>query len=46
MELPLGRYGDETWVSVLKDKASQEITKKKDGYDAKLAALMEKMKAV
>jgi hypothetical protein len=29
----------------VKDKTAQEIIKKKDGYDAKLASLMDKMKA-
>jgi hypothetical protein len=51
MDLYKWAYGwagtvDLTLVPVVKDKAMQEIIKKKDGYDAKLAALMEKMKAV
>jgi hypothetical protein len=37
---------DLTFVPVVKDKTAQEeIVKKKDGYDAKLASLKEKMKA-
>jgi hypothetical protein len=36
---------DLTWVPVVKDKTAQEIIKKKDGYDARLASLMDKMKA-
>ena len=35
---------DITWVPVVKDKTMQAIIKKKDGYDAKLASVMEKMK--
>jgi hypothetical protein len=37
---------DLKWVPVVKDKTAQEIIKKKDGYDAKLASLMETMKVV
>jgi hypothetical protein len=37
---------DLKWVPVVKDKTGQEIIKKKDGYDAKLASLMERMKVV
>jgi hypothetical protein len=37
---------DVTWVPVVNDKTFQEITKRKDGYDAKLASVMEKMKVV
>jgi hypothetical protein len=33
-------------VPVVKDKTAQEIIKKKDGYDAKLASLLERMKVV
>jgi hypothetical protein len=36
---------DLVWVPVVKDKTMQEIVRKKDGYDAKLASVMEKMKA-
>jgi hypothetical protein len=36
---------DLTWVPVVKDKTAQEIIKKKDGYDARLASMMDKMKA-
>jgi hypothetical protein len=36
---------DLTWVPVVKDKTAQEIIKKKEGYDAKLASLMNTMKA-
>jgi hypothetical protein len=36
---------DITWVPVVKDRTMQEIIKKKDGYDAKLASVMRKMKA-
>jgi hypothetical protein len=37
---------DFTFVPVVKDKTNQEIIKKKDGYDAKLASLLERMKVV
>jgi hypothetical protein len=37
--------GDLRFVPVVTDKTAQEIVKKKDGYDAKLSSLMEKMKA-
>jgi hypothetical protein len=36
---------DLNWVPVVKDKTAQEIIKKKDGYDTKLASLMDTMKA-
>jgi hypothetical protein len=37
---------DVKWVPVVKDKTLQEIIKKKDGYDAKLASLIETLKVV
>jgi hypothetical protein len=52
-EIDLHRWGyhwtgmiDLKWEPIVKDKTAQEIYKKKDGYDAKLASLMEKMKKV
>jgi hypothetical protein len=37
---------DAKWVPVVKDKAAQDIFRKKDGYDAKLASLLKRMKVV